>query len=204
MAVVDIYTTFEQLRRQERGDAFEIEIIDRQSAISIVAPHGGNIEPGTSELAQLISGDFFNYYSFSARKPQNSPDLHITSHNFDEPQCLALGQRSQTIITVHGFKSEHAKIYLGGLDSQLKQAIFNALLRADLPVADDHHKYQGVNPKNICNRSQTGKGVQLEISRHFRGCEQQRQLIAQTIQSVLVKAEQNRIKLTAGSETGTI
>lgn len=183
---MDIYANFEQLRQQEGDHAFEIELVDRRSAVSIIAPHGGNIEPGTTELSQLIAGKLFNYYSFTALKAQNSPDLHITSHHFDEPQCLALSLRTQTTITVHGFKSDHAKIYLGGLDKQLKRSLLSALLNAGLPVADDHHKYQGVNPKNICNRNQSGKGVQLEISRHLRSCTQQRQLIAQTIQSVLV------------------
>ncbi len=182
---MDIYTSFKQLHQQEGDSAFQIELVDRQSSTSIVAPHGGNIEPGTTELCQLIAGNRFNYYCFNALKPQHSPDLHITSHRFDEPQCLALASRSQTIITVHGFKSEQPMIYLGGLDKRLKQIIFEALLTADFPVADDHHKYQGINPNNICNRSQTGKGVQLEISRHFRGCQQQRQLIAKAVHSVL-------------------
>jgi len=182
---MDIYANFEQLRQQEDDNAFEITLIDRQSPISIVAPHGGNIEPGTTELAQLIAGTHFNYYSFTACKDQNSPDLHITSHNFDEPQCLELLSRSQNVITIHGFKSEHAMIYVGGRDTHLKQAIFQMLIAAGLPVADDHPKYQGVRPENICNRSLTGMGVQLEFSRHFRDCEQHHLTIAQAVQSAL-------------------
>lgn len=193
---MDIYNSFQQLQQQECDDAFEIELLDRQSPLSIVAPHGGNIEPGTSELAKLIAGDYFNFYSFTACKPQNSPDLHITSHNFDEPQCLALARRSHTIVTVHGFKWQSAKIYLGGLNQPLKQALLDALLQANLPVADDHHKYQGVNLDNICNRGQSGKGVQLEFSRHFRNCEQQRQRLAHIIQSVLLNSTQ--IKVNSG------
>ena len=182
---MDIYASFEQLRRQEGDDAFEIALLDRQSLTSIVAPHGGNIEPGTTELAQLIAGSLYNFYSFTACKPQDSPDLHITSHNFDEPQCLALLRRSKRVITVHGFKSDHAMIYLGGRDVRLKQAIIQTLQAAGLPVADNHPKYQGVHPENICNRSQTGMGVQLEFSRHFRGCAQQHSTIANAVQSAL-------------------
>jgi phage replication-related protein YjqB (UPF0714/DUF867 family) len=182
---MDIYASFEQLRQREGDDAFEIALMDRQSPISIIAPHGGNIEPGTTELAQLIAGNLYNFYSFTACKPQDSPDLHITSHNFDEPQCLALLSRSQRVITVHGFKSDHPMIYLGGRDTRLKQAIFQTLHETGLPVADDHPKYQGVRPENICNRSQTGMGVQLEFSRHFRGCEQYRATIAFAVQSAL-------------------
>ncbi|MEZ5523500.1 MAG: poly-gamma-glutamate hydrolase family protein [Pseudomonadales bacterium] len=183
---MDIYTSFQQLHEEEGAEAYEIALRDRQSHISIIAPHGGNIEPGTTELAKLTAGTDFNFYSFIARKPQNSPDLHITSHRFDEPRCLALLARSRHVITVHGFKFDRPMIYLGGLDELLKTQIFRSLQAADLPVADNHPKYQGINPRNICNRSQTGMGVQLEISRHLRGCDDARRVIARAIQTALL------------------
>lgn len=197
---MDIYANFEELQRKEGGKAFEIAVLDRQSAITIVAPHGGNIEPGTTELGQLIAGDNLNFYSFTATKEQHSPDLHITSHNFDEPTCLALLKRSQQVITVHGFKFDCAMIYLGGLDQPLKTRIHHALLAQGLPVADDHPKYQGINPRNICNRSASGKGVQLEVSRHLRGCEQARARIASAIQQALEDHKHSLVK----TDTGTI
>ena len=182
---MDIYRNFNELREQEGNDAFKIALTDRQSKVSIIAPHGGNIEPGTTELARLTATPHFNFYSFIACKPQNSPDLHITSHNFDEPCCLELLSRSRHVITLHGFKFKRAMIYVGGLDRDLKTRIFQALAATDLPVADDHPRYKGINPDNICNRSCTGMGVQLEISRHLRGCQQARKQIARAIQQAL-------------------
>jgi len=182
---MDIYANFAQLQQHEAVDAFEITLVDRQAVASIIAPHGGNIEPGTTDLAHLIAADSCNLYVFNACKEQNSPDLHITSHHFDEPQCLALLSRSRHAITVHGFKFDRAMIYLGGLDTGLKQHIFQSLLAAGLPVGDDHPKYQGKRPSNICNRTITGMGVQLEVSRHLRSCEQQRFKIAQAVQEAL-------------------
>ena len=76
-------------------------------------------------------------------------------------------------------------IYVGGLDTKLKAHIIQALRAAGLPVADDHPKYLGINPRNICNRSLTGKGVQLEVSRHLRGCDDACRQIAAAIQSAL-------------------
>jgi len=182
---MDLYSSFAELHRREGSEAYEIVLHDRQSPVTIVAPHGGNIEPGTTELAQLMAGNSFNFYSFIATKDQDSPDLHITSHNFDEPRCLTLLERSQHVITVHGFKFDRAMIYIGGLDHELKDRIRQALLDENLPVADDHPKYQGIHPSNICNRSLSGRGVQLEVSRHLRGCLQSRASIAAAIQKAL-------------------
>lgn len=196
---MDIYANFEELQRKEGDKAFEISVLDRQADMTIVAPHGGNIEPGTTELAQLIAGDNFNFYSFIATKEQDSPDLHITSHNFDEPTCLALLKRSQQVITVHGFKFDRAMIYLGGLDQPLKTRIHQALLKQGLPVADDHPKYQGVNPRNICNLGLSGKGVQLEVSRHLRGCQQARETIAAAIQQALKGYNNSLVKSDAST-----
>jgi len=196
---MDTYANFRELQLEEDDKAFEISLLDRQAAITIVAPHGGNIEPGTTELAQLIAGDNFNFYSFTATKEQDSPDLHITSHNFDEPTCLALLKRSQQVITVHGFKFDRAMIYLGGLDQPLKNIIYHALLAQGLPVADDHPKYKGINPRNICNRSASGKGVQVEVSRHLRGCGQARATIATAIQQALKDYNNSLVKYDAGT-----
>lgn len=197
---MDIYASFEELQRIEDDNAFEISLVDRQSTMTIVAPHGGNIEPGTTELGQLIAADNLNFYSFIAIKEQHSPDLHITSHHFDEPSCLALLKRSQQVITVHGFKFDRAMIYLGGLDQQLKTQIHHALQAKGLPVANDHPKYKGENPRNICNRSASGKGLQLEISRHLRGCHQARATIASAIQQALEDYKHSPVKM----DTGTI
>ena len=54
--------------------------------ILVTAIHGGGIEPGTSELAKLISkkGDY-NLYSFEGLMKSNNQKLHITSTSFDDP-----------------------------------------------------------------------------------------------------------------------
>lgn len=195
---MDIYANFQELHEQEGAHAYEIALADRQSQVSIVAPHGGNIEPGTTELAQLTASTGFNFYSFVARKPQNSPDLHITSHNFDEPLCLALLSRSQYVITVHGFKFDSPMICLGGLDRDFKNCIMDHLRNADLPVTNDHPKYQGINPHNICNRSISGMGVQLEVSRHLRACEQARRKIASAIHSAICQYNPSLVSGEAG------
>jgi phage replication-related protein YjqB (UPF0714/DUF867 family) len=68
-----------------------------------IAPHGGRIEPGTSEIAALIAGESYNLHRFEGRKPpgQNAV-LHITSHHFDEPRALNLARKCRIVLGIHG------------------------------------------------------------------------------------------------------
>src|SRR5690349_21546175 len=53
----DAYASFRDLARAEREhDAWHVESRVGVSAIAVVAPPGGGIEPGTSELARAIAG----------------------------------------------------------------------------------------------------------------------------------------------------
>ena len=54
-------------------------------------------------------------------------------------------------------------------------------------VAKQNSKYRGVNPKNICNRGATGKGVQLEISRGLRDDLKKVQFLAESVHMVLAE-----------------
>jgi phage replication-related protein YjqB (UPF0714/DUF867 family) len=48
-------------RAQALGRDYEISVTRRAgSTIAIIAPHGGGIEDGTSQLARAIAGDDFN------------------------------------------------------------------------------------------------------------------------------------------------
>ena len=61
----DKYGSFDELRRAERdGVDFRIRVMRREASVAIIAPHGGRIEPGTSELAEAIAGDDFSLYCF--------------------------------------------------------------------------------------------------------------------------------------------
>jgi phage replication-related protein YjqB (UPF0714/DUF867 family) len=137
----------------------------------VVAPHGGGIEPGTSEIAVAIAGEEVSYYAFEGLKSAGNSDLHITSTRFDEPMCLTLIAGSDVILTIHGEKSEEdgGGVFVGGLDKTLGRRI-GGELRAKGFVVGKHPdpELQGIEPNNLCNRGKSGKGVQLEISRSVR------------------------------------
>ena len=163
----DSYSNFAALSAAEPPAAFSISMRDRGSQLAVAAPHGGGIEPGTSEIAVAIAGADLSYYLFEGHKRHGNAALHITSSNFDEPQGLALLRRAACVLTVHGEASETEAVYLGGLNTSFKLALSAALERHGYVVAENA-KLQGRDERNICNIGLTGEGVQLELSAGLR------------------------------------
>jgi phage replication-related protein YjqB (UPF0714/DUF867 family) len=165
----DTYSNFLELRQREAIDVdYRISICDRGSTVTILAPHGGKIEPMTSYIARKIAKNKFNFYCFEGIKPLNNRSLHLTSHNFDEPQAIRLLARSPTVVTIHACRDKEALVYPGGRDKDLIDNIVIQLNAAGIPVAERNAKYPGTNPHNVCIRGASGRGTQLEISRGLR------------------------------------
>jgi len=181
----DTYTGFEELARREKaGRDFQIALSDRGSAATVIAPHGGKIEPHTSEIARHIAAEAFNCYCFEGIKKCGNAALHITSHRFDEPGGVGLVARSQRVVAVHACIGPAATVFLGGRDLELMRRIGAELKARGIRVASDP-RFAGRRPQNICNRSLCGKGVQLEIARDLRDDPAMRAKIAEAVQVAL-------------------
>jgi phage replication-related protein YjqB (UPF0714/DUF867 family) len=164
----DKYSNFAELKQAEASCAWRISLRRRNSKALIIAPHGGNIEPGTSDLAACIAGDSYNLYLFEDRKkPRGNQGLHITSHHFDEPQALALAAKCSTALGIHGCSGTRT-IYVGGRDAELRADLASALSITGLRIKSRGHKYRAMEPHNICNRGSRSRGAQLEITRDLR------------------------------------
>jgi phage replication-related protein YjqB (UPF0714/DUF867 family) len=171
VSMPDKYSNFDELSQNETsGVDYRIRLRRATAAFAIVAPHGGGIEPGTSEIAVAIAGEESSFYAFEGIKQSGNADLHITSTHFDEPMCLTLSGVSNIAITIHGENSdEGAIVFLGGLDENLGGSIGAALQAAGFDVRQHPNPdLQGRDPANICNRGTSGKGVQLELSHALR------------------------------------
>lgn len=167
--MADKYCSYEELRAAEASDAFRITVNDRNSPVVIVTPHGGKIEPGTTQIAAAIAQNDLSIYTFDGRKEFNNADLHITSTRFDEPMALALVARSEYCLTVHGAAGAGALVFLGGLHEGLKSLLRDCLAEAGFePAESSDPDLQGTNPLNICNRGASRAGIQLEIMRGLR------------------------------------
>jgi phage replication-related protein YjqB (UPF0714/DUF867 family) len=170
--MADKYRDFETLSQHETvGIDFRVLGRRARAALAIVAPHGGGIEPGTSEIADAIAAEEFSFYAFEGLKPRGNADLHITSTRFDEPICLTLIASSEAVVTMHGEDSEESgeAVFLGGLDDDLGHRLCTALEGSGFDVRrHPDRRLQGLEPENLCNRGTSGKGVQFELSRAVR------------------------------------
>ena len=167
--MADKYQNFYALREAVPPCHYKITREDKGSLIVIAGPHGGGIEPGTSEITRAIASEDLSYYLFEGVKKNNNCDLHITSTNFDEPQCLELLKKAETAITVHGAGGDDKIVYLGGRDQDRQENIKNALKRRGFLVKKHIDiNMQGTCPKNICNFGRSCEGVQLELTKGLR------------------------------------
>jgi phage replication-related protein YjqB (UPF0714/DUF867 family) len=170
--MADTYPNFEALSQNETsGIDFRILVRGAKTGFALVAPHGGGIEQGTSEIADAIAGSEFSFYAFEGLKATGNSVLHITSTHFDEPMCLAVIARASMAITIHGEQTETdgERVFLGGLNKRFGRRLGAALARKGFVTGvHPNPRLQGTEPENLCNRGASGRGVQLEISRGVR------------------------------------
>lgn len=164
------YKNFKELSNREiEGSDYRIKIVSKPGNILILAPHGGKIELGTSEIAEAIAKPDFSFYCFEGLKPTGNNMLHIESHLFDEPCAVRAIKKADIVITIHGHGDNKCSfIMMGGLNSQLGKIIRHNLTKIGYHFRTSYEGLGGKDTSNICNRGRQGCGVQLEISRKLR------------------------------------
>ena len=169
---MDTYLNYAVLAQSEKEDTdYHVRLYPREkSTLVIIAPHGGAIEPGTSEIAIAVAGDDFSYALFEGIKPRKNGVLHVTSGNFDEPRCCALVGKARQTLAIHGEKNPDEKVaFLGGKDAKLILRIRASLEQHGFVVKPHPSPWlQGTDSANICNRNLSGAGVQLELTEALR------------------------------------
>jgi phage replication-related protein YjqB (UPF0714/DUF867 family) len=165
----DKYQRFADLIAMERaGLDYCRTILPRHSAITVIAPHGGGIELGTSEISKAIAGDQFSLYCFEGLKRIGNKALHITSTNFDDPDCLELTGKSKLVLAVHGCDAKNEVVYVGGSNEGIRIQLISALKGVGFQAQEDMTAHSGRDLQNICNRGLPEGGVQLEIAEGLR------------------------------------
>lgn len=187
---MDTYCCFSDLATHEvRGRDYDLCIVHRDGAqVVVIAPHGGGIEPETGKIAEAIAGAEFSLYCFKGIKPKGNARLHITSHNFDEPECLSLLARHQWVLAIHGCAEDGERVFLGGRDRPLVADLSSALQSVGINGETSGHQYTGEHPRNICNRNARGAGAQFELSLPFRRGNRVPALVA-AVRDVLAKRQ---------------
>jgi phage replication-related protein YjqB (UPF0714/DUF867 family) len=166
--VPDKYRSFAELALAE-PDAYTIRVTNVAGSLVVAAPHGGSIEPGTSEIALAIAKGDFACYLFEGTKPSGNRSLHITSSQFDEPRGLAFLRAAATAVTIHGEDSPEELVFVGGRHTTLLASVRDALELSGFVVRKhSNRQLQGLDPRNICNIGQCAAGLQLELSKGRR------------------------------------
>jgi len=161
----DFYQSLDELNQDlVRDKHYRVRIFDRLRPVTIIAPHGGYIEPGTSHIAEAIAGLEHNFFDFQGLRRRRAWELHITSVRFRHPDLVSMLSRSQMSVSVHSMGNQgNGKILIGGLNSEFKERIYQELALAGFPVTTKARRYRGIHPRNIVNLAQN-KGVQIELT----------------------------------------
>lgn len=143
---------------------YRIRVADRNSWATIISPHGGYIESGSSALAESIATGRHNLFDFQGLKKEKASELHVTSTRFRHEMLDRLLARSCVAVSLHcmGIAAEPV-IWLGGRNLSLKEKVLQNLRQANFLVNPDSPRYRGESRKNIVNLS-CSQGVQLELS----------------------------------------
>ncbi len=141
----------------------------------LIAPHGGGIEPGTSEVLRAVrDAGGWAWYEFAGFLRKGNKDaLHITSTLFDEPTLLALLPRTNFVLTLHGAaETSDQVVYVGGNWDAGRATIIatvNAATAAHgIQALEAPAHLRGGESTNLTNRGKFGHGIQLEFSRGAR------------------------------------
>ncbi|WP_168878738.1 poly-gamma-glutamate hydrolase family protein [Rhizobium sp. P28RR-XV] len=170
----DRYRSFSALGEHEtEGVDYRIRIEDRSSNVAVIAPHGGVIEPATSQIALAIAGASLSLYCFEGLDAVRlHHELHVTSDNFDEPAAGSLLTKSSVVVAIHGRadRDDPETSWVGGLELSLRNRIAEALCRNGFAavVRAKGEALAGTSAGNICNRGKRRAGVQIEIPRGVR------------------------------------
>ncbi|MFG2683169.1 poly-gamma-glutamate hydrolase family protein [Streptomyces sp. NPDC048392] len=170
--MADLYASYSELAAAEtEGVDYERRSVPVAGATwCSIAIHGGGIEGGSGELARAVGAGLMSHYEFAGLKTSGNGDLHVTSTNFDEPQCEGIVHTARRCLSFHGYTGTPgvAETAIGGLDTDLVARVTTQLQAAGVTVIDAPSEIAGDNPDNICNETTHAAGVQLELSRAQR------------------------------------
>jgi phage replication-related protein YjqB (UPF0714/DUF867 family) len=163
------------------GRDFRIAFGDSKIELCLlIAPHGGGIEPGSSEIMRAVAEPSgWAWYEFAGFLRQgNKEALHISSTSFDEPTLKSMLPQAGFVVSFHGAsESGEPIVYVGGkwkLGRQTLTESINAafgehgIKAADAVESVDAAHLRGMDHSNITNLGKRAEGVQLEFSRGAR------------------------------------
>jgi phage replication-related protein YjqB (UPF0714/DUF867 family) len=196
-AAPDLAEGVDYARRHRRHERFDDTLArtDETPKTVILAPHGGGIERGTSELCLAVAGYHpanlpqtppagvtYDYWMFEGVREDDNRQLHVTSTGCDDDMAVSLCAGSLNALALHGFSpkppdfSEDDQVVLVGgfatdtTPNPLRDSLLAGLRDAGFDARDPaaHGELDGNASCNIVNRTMLGMGAQLELSTPLR------------------------------------
>jgi phage replication-related protein YjqB (UPF0714/DUF867 family) len=179
-------------RRYRRHELFDDGLPEKCAVAktTIIAPHGGGIEFGTSELCLAIAGYHpatlvippgtgitYDYWMFEGLRATDNAELHVTSTKCNDGVAESLCGGALNVLALHGCTTTQAElpdnartVLVGGRNAALKQHLLNEFAEAELDAIDavDREALNGDEPTNIANRTLLGMGGHLELTGPLR------------------------------------
>jgi phage replication-related protein YjqB (UPF0714/DUF867 family) len=163
------------------GRDFRIAFGDSKIELCIlIAPHGGGIEPGSSEIMRAVAEPSgWAWYEFAGFLRQgNKEALHLASTDFDEPTLRTMLPQAGFVIAFHGAsESREPIVHVGGKwklgRHTVIESINGAFRKHGIRAADAIDNavaahLRGLDDSNITNLGKRAEGIQLEFSRGAR------------------------------------
>ncbi|WP_316519883.1 poly-gamma-glutamate hydrolase family protein [Kitasatospora brasiliensis] len=158
---------------------------------TVIAPHGGGIEAGTSQLCLAVAGyhpadltptpetgPVHDFWMFEGLRSTGNRELHVTSTHCDDGVARAMCAGSLNVLALHGctatgragLEAGARAVLVGGRNATFRRYLmeeFAAVGIRAVPVPDEE-AFAGTAPQNICNRNLLGMGAQLELTTELR------------------------------------
>jgi phage replication-related protein YjqB (UPF0714/DUF867 family) len=188
----NLVETVDYARRYRRQELFDDGLPDHGpvAKTTIIAPHGGGIEFGTSELCLAIAGYHpatlavvpgtgvtYDYWMFEGLRAADNAALHVTSTHCDDGVAVSLCGGALNALALHGCSTARAGlpddaevVLVGARNAILKQHLLRefASVGVDAIDAAGIDQLNGDEPANIVNRTLLGMGGHLEITAPLR------------------------------------
>jgi phage replication-related protein YjqB (UPF0714/DUF867 family) len=191
----NLVETVDYARRWRRRELFDDGLPDHCAVArtTIVAPHGGGIEFGTSELCLAIAGYHpatlqvipgtgraYDYWMFEGLRAAGNSQLHVTATHCDDGVAVSLCAGALNALAVHGCTTTKAGlpddaevVLVGGLNEALRVHLLDELDAArftvvDATASDELDELDGDEEANIANRTLLGMGGNLELTGPLR------------------------------------
>lgn len=168
--MLDKFKSMQELEKETiENEDWKIITKNRNSSVSILAIHGGGIEPATTELASIIADEGgYNYFTFEGLRSKGNKELHVTSTRYDNKDAMNLVTESNQAIAIHGCEGNESIAYVGGKDERLKSLIKEQLNHIGIKAKEAPSHISGQQDNNIVNCTTRGRGVQIELTTSLR------------------------------------